>query len=429
MSKSDITKLSIYSVVVILFCWANLTFSETEIDMQGGEVGIGINNPFEPIQQNVSRGNFLGSNGRNGAQLQVVIPDRVMKSVMLKFLRAENLESVVSGLLGPYGAVSVDSETNTIIICDEPENLEKIVTEIRKADQTPKQILVEVVILNVQLNDDTEIGVNWDNLFVDSDGAFKGSTSYTQGLNTLTTGGALTLISDRISTTVKALQQERNTEILASPRLLVLSGQEAYLETVEEIPYTELTETGSGGGVDNPVSSTMFKDVGISLMVKPTITDEGKILLEINPDQSINTGIAGVGNTTVPIVNKRMIRTSLLINDGQVVVLGGLRNKEVRINNDKIPLLGDIPIIGGLFSSDKEVIEYSELLIMISLHICEDDIPLSNDEMIRWKEGQSLKPVRLEKKVRGESELVKGIVPQNESVPVNTIESRLNGNN
>jgi len=431
MNKSDITKLLICAAMAVLFCCTNLTFSETDHDCDSDHDSdaeeVLSSNPFGVIQSQVSRDNFLGSSRSASSaaqQVPVAIPERVMKSVMLKFLRAANLQPVVTGLVGPYGMVSIDAETNTIIICDEPGNVEKIVAEINKADQTPKQILIEVVILNVSLNDDTEIGVNWDNLFVDLDGNFKGSTSYVQTLNELTRGGSLTIITERISTTIKALQRERDTEILASPRLLVLSGQDAYLKTVEEIPYTELTQTGSGGGLDNPVASTEFKEAGISLSVTPTITDEGKIHLNIEPSQSINTGVAGVGNTNVPIVDKRTIKTSLLMEDGQLVVLGGLRSKEVRVNDDKIPLLGDIPIIGGLFSNDKEVVKYSELLVMISPHIYGGDIPLKEDEVTRWQEAKTQKPVRLERKIRGESELAKEIVPQNSAVPVNKVDNQ-----
>ncbi|MCK5173669.1 MAG: type II secretion system protein GspD, partial [Planctomycetes bacterium] len=267
-------------------------------------------------------------------------PELNMASVMLKFLRAENLETTVSNLLTSYGAISTDPDTNTIIICDTKENVQRIVSEIRKADQTPKQVLIEVVIMDVQLNDDTEIGVNWDKLL-------SGSTvNYTQSLSDLASGGTLNILNGQINAAVKALQKVRDTEILSNPKVLVVSGQTAFIETVEEIPYTELTETDSGGGGASAISSTEFKNAGITLTVSAIITDDGKILLAIEPDQSINTGVAGVGSTDVPIVDRRRVSTKLLMEDGQVVVIGGLRSKEVRINRDKVPLFGDLPLVG-----------------------------------------------------------------------------------
>ena len=353
-----------------------------------------------------------GESKTNDTPVPIVIPDRYMQSLMLKFLQAANVQPVVSSMLSQHGMVAIDAETNTIIVCDTKESLEKIAAEIRKADQTPQQVLVEVVILDVQLSDSKELGVNWDNLF-ESNGSFLGSVSYTQQLNDLTTGGSLTLIRGRVESTIKALQKERNTEILATPRVLVVSGQQASFETIEEIPYTDLTQTGSGGGIDNPIASTDFKNAGITLTVKPTVTDEGKIKIEVEPDQSINTGVAGVGNTNVPIIDRRRVKTTLLMNEGEIAVIGGLRSKDVRITQDKIPLLGDIPFIGGLFSNDKEVVENSELLILISPHIYSEKDHLAKSEKDVLKEAKSLKPVRLRKKIRPEAKVIKNIVPQN----------------
>jgi Flp pilus assembly secretin CpaC len=322
-----------------------------------------------------------------------IIPEIYIKSVMLKFLRAANMLPVVTKMLTKYGTASVDKDTNTLIICDSKENLVKIFTEIQNADQTPEQILIEVVIVDVQLSNDTELGINWNNLYTGS-----GSVGYAQALNGLETGGALTLINGRIQNTIIALQTQKDTEILASPRILVLSGQKASLETIQEIPYTELTSTGSGGGGENAIASTSFKKAGIVLEVKATVTDQGRILIEVEPDQSINLGIENAVLSNIPRVDRRIVKTTLLMDDGQVVVIGGLRSKDVRIEEDKIPLLGDIPLIGGLFKSNHEVEENSELLIFISPHICKDKNKLKTHEKALWNEAKALKPIRLNKK-------------------------------
>ena len=194
-----------------------------------------------------------------------------------------------------------------------------------------------------------------------------------------------TLLKQRLCPSQKdilqALQQVRDVEILASPRVLVVSGQEAYIKTVEEIPYTEASDTSEGGSL----TSTEFKEAGITLTVKATITDDDKILITIEPEQSVNTGANTVTDSTVPVVDSRSAKTTLLMNDGQVVVMGGLRKKETRISNDKIPLLGDLPLVGFLFSDDKTEIKHTELLVFISPHIY-DDAPLSDEEMAKFRE-------------------------------------------
>ncbi|MHC4133289.1 MAG: type II secretion system protein GspD, partial [Planctomycetota bacterium] len=128
-----------------------------------------------------------------------------------------------------------------------------------------------------------------------------------------------------------------------------------------------------------------FKEVGITLKVKATLTDDQKILMTIEPEQSINTGVAGVGNSTVPIVDKRKAGTTLLMKDGQVVVMGGLRRKETRLTENKVPLLGDLPLVGFLFSNNKEEINLSELIVLISPHIYKDQ-PIPENVMEKFNE-------------------------------------------
>ncbi|GAG75215.1 unnamed protein product, partial [marine sediment metagenome] len=258
------------------------------------------------------------------------------------------------------------------------DKLEEIITEIRRADKTPEQIMIEVVIIDVQLDDDTEIGVNWDRLFQP-----KHDLAYTQTLipNTLTTGANFNIIKSGISGTIRALQETRNVEILASPRVLVVSGQQAFIETTEEIPYIELTGTAEAG--DEALTSTEFKEVGIILKVKATLIDDQKILMTIEPEQSINTGVLGLGNSTVPIVDKRRAGTTLLMEDGQVVVMGGLRRKETRLTKNKVPLFGDLPVIGFLFANNKEEVNHSELVVLISPHIYKGE-PVPEDVMEKF---------------------------------------------
>ena len=340
------------------------------------------------------------------------IPDLFMETVMLKFLKAANLERIVSNLISSYGVVAVDKESNSLIVCDGEENLERIVAEIRKADQTPKQILVEVVIVDVQLNDETEIGVDWGGFNFGRDDS---KHTFLQSLisSTLSSGsaGTFSFVQNGLDITIKALQATRNVEILASPRLLVVSGQEAMIKTVEEIPYTELSESTAGtSGVDYGITSTQFKEAGITLTVKATLTDERKILLVVDAQQSINAGIDTSLETSVPIVDKRNAKTTLLMDDGQVLIMGGLRKKETTLTTNKVPLLGDLPLVGFLFSSDKTEVAHSELLVMISPHIYTDG-PLTDEKMQRFNELRNAPLLELPRKNRPEYEAVDAVMP------------------
>jgi type IV pilus assembly protein PilQ len=350
---------------------------------------------------------------RSSAALEAT-PDLFIETVMLKFLKAANLERVVSNLTSSYGVVAVDQESNSLIVCDGEENLERIVAEIRKADQTPKQILVEVVIVDVQLNDGTEIGVNWGDFNFGRD-----DTKHTFSQNLISStlspstalAGTFTLVQNSLDVTIKALQATRDVEILASPRVLVVSGQEALIKTTEEIPYTELSESTAGtSGADYGITSTQFKEAGITLTVKATLTDERKILLAINAEQSINAGIDTSLGTSVPIVDKRNAKTNLLMDDGQVLVMGGLRRRETTLTTNKVPLLGDLPFVGFLFSSDKSEVVDFELLVFISPHIYTDG-PLTDEEMQRFNELRNAPLLELPRKNRPEYEAVDAVMP------------------
>lgn len=323
------------------------------------------------------------------------VPELAIEAVTLKFLDAKGLKTVIEGLSSRHGSVSADTKNNSLIIRDTKENLVRILAEIRKADKTPSQIMIEVVIVDVQLNDDTEIGINWDIL---SDRnysvGYRQSVGFTSRLLstaktaatkgnatafvTTGTGGDFTIISGTIRNVIHMLQQKKDIEILASPRVMVLSGKTATIKAVEEIPYNEITDTSQGGRL----SSTEFKEVGVTLKVGATLTDDNLIHLTVDSEQNVETAESDTG---VPVVDTRNIKTELLLKDGQVVIMGGLRRKEIKKQVEQVPLLGDLPFIGFLFKSTSNVVKNSELIIFLSPHIYKDQ-PIGDAEMAKYNE-------------------------------------------
>ena len=328
-------------------------------------------------------------------------PDLFVETATLKFLSAKSLKNSIEPMLTINGKIEPDSTGNTLIICDTNENLAKILAQIRKIDRKPDQIMIEVVLLDVQLNNDTEIGVNWDMLTSNYDNKLSSSseigTSFRQSLSgrvtsntvgstdttgttTLTTtdatvlpwattglGSDFSLIYGNIRNVIHVLQTKNNVEILASPRVMVVSGQTASIESVEEIPYSNQSNTSGGGSL----TSTEFKNVGISLKVVATLTDDKLILLNVNAEQSVKTGssVVTTGGSGVPIVDTRKIQSSLLMNDEQILVIGGLRRKDTQKQTSQLPILGDLPIIGYAFKSTETTRNSSELLVLLSPHI------------------------------------------------------------
>jgi type II secretory pathway component GspD/PulD (secretin) len=336
-------------------------------------------------------------------------PELAMETVMLRFLRAANMEPVIKMMVTEWGSVAVDKETNSLIISDSKKELDGILEQIRKADRVPRQIQIEVVIVDVKLGDQTEVGVNWENLLGNPDhGNFNSQQTLIDDLGSSMTnpGTKIGYAAGSLTVSLHALQTTRDTEILASPTVMVVSGQEAIIETIEEIPYTELTQSTGGVGGADAVTSTKFKNVGLTLTVKAIVTDENQILMTIEPQQGINTGVAGVGDSTVPIVDKRRTKTTLLMDDNQVLIMGGLRQKETRITKNKIPLLGDLPLLGFLFSADNVQQLHSELLVFISPHI-RDKAALTDYQKTRMQQVNDLPAVEIDATQRLEFELMR----------------------
>jgi len=387
MSNSIFTKMFFCMFVLFSLSGASrLKSAPDNTPVQEVLENVGKQDPFEAVKP------FANV---NKAQVPVTYdqdytPDLFVETVMLKFLRATNIEDAIRTMSSDYGNITTDEETNSLIVCDTQEKVEKIVAQVRRADCTPRQILIEVVIVDVQLGDDSEIGFDWARLTTAPHS--KNFIQTLAGVDAAVSGGAFNLIQNSIGVTVQALQTTKDVEILATPRVLVVSGQEAFIQTIEEIPYTEITDSSTGG--DSAMTSTEFKNAGITLTVKAILTDEDQILLDIDAEQSVNAGIDSSLGSNVPIVNKRNARTSLLMRDAQVLVMSGLRQRETKLTVNKIPLLGDLPILGGLFSNDKKEVEHSELLVFISPHIYEDQLP-TTQQMERFNEIKDKPPLLL----------------------------------
>jgi type II secretory pathway component GspD/PulD (secretin) len=311
-------------------------------------------------------------------------PDLYLETVVLRFLDAASVQNVLQQMRTSHGAVSINKANNSVVLCDTRENLDKMVAEIKKADRTPQQVMVEVVLLDVQLTDDSEIGINWDLLSnnrynfgyrqnfstsrlqstPETSGGVAGTTDTVgnaTAFNTVGSGGDFSVIFGTVRSVLHLLQEKKNVNILADPKMLVVSGQSATIDAVEQIPYREVTDTAAGG--QGALTSTQFKDVGVKLEVKATVTDDNDIFLTVTSEQSVKTGASQDG---VPVVDSRKANTSLLLRDGQILVFGGMRREEKTRQVNQIPLLGDLPLVGFLFKSTTMATAKSELVLLLS---------------------------------------------------------------
>jgi len=206
-----------------------------------------------------------------------------------------------------------------------------------------------------------------------------------------------------IDALLKAEQEITDAKLLANPRILVLDNEEATFDIITEHPYVERTISGS-----TVTETVQFKEIGIKLVVTPHVTREGMIRLHLQPEFGIKVGEVEVESNNVPIIDTRKVNTIALVGDGQTVVLGGMRKKDVSKQMNKIPLLGDIPLIGGLFRFEGEDTAVTELIVFITPRIVGQQPVLSLDEQLALNETRFSRPkpdfTKAEKKAN-ESEL------------------------
>ncbi|MHC4790769.1 MAG: secretin N-terminal domain-containing protein [Planctomycetota bacterium] len=279
------------------------------------------------------------------------------------------VEKALDKFKSPQGTISANPGTSNIIVTDIESKVKAIDTFIKEIDRITPQILVEVRIYDITSRDKLDIGIQWDAGLNTTFDEFGGTNP--TGKNTPFSTG---WFRGQIDVLIRAEQENTDAKLLANPRILVLDNERALFNIVTEHPYVERTITG------NTVTETVkFKNVGVNLEVTPHVTRDGMVKLHIKPEFNVFVERVTLAASNVPVVDTRKADTRALVKDGHTIVLGGLRKKDVSQQTNKIPLLGDLPLIGGLFRFEGEDTATTELLVFITPRIIEKPV-LSEDE-------------------------------------------------
>jgi type IV pilus assembly protein PilQ len=294
------------------------------------------------------------------------------------------VEKALSKFISKRGSISSNKGTSNIIVTDVESKIKAMDAFVAEIDRITPQVLVEARIYDITCTDRLDLGVQWSagtnttftggaasdgRLSPFVGGGFDGTISKTADTAGVFRIGWLTSKID-IDVLISAQKEVVNAKLLANPRVLVLDNEQAMIKIISEIPYQELTETSDGGSI----GTTNFREVGVSLMVIPHVTRDGMVRLHVSPEFSLQAGQVDVGASQVlsqPIVDRRTADSTLLLVDGQTMVLGGLRKKEVNFQKNKIPLLGDIPVIENIFKFKAEETVFSELVVFVTPWIVE----------------------------------------------------------
>jgi type II secretory pathway component GspD/PulD (secretin) len=250
-----------------------------------------------------------------------------------------------------------------ISVVDYPANLQQIAEYISLADQPPRQVLIEAHILQIDLSDDCRSGINLEALTSSAAGyEFNLQTSgFATGDSDKGPGFFLktTDATSEIENLVELLQTTTDAKTLASPKVLVVSGQQARMQVGEKLGFKVTTTTQT-----STLEEIQFLDVGVVLTVTPRVTRDGRVLMRIKPEVSTGLVVDGIPNS-----DTTEVETDIMLSDGQGMVIGGLIQEKDSNIQSKVPWLGDLPYVGILFQKRQILKTRSEIIVTLVPHI------------------------------------------------------------
>jgi len=304
-------------------------------------------------------------------------------AIVLKYAKAKDIGDVIKDNLSPNGKVSIDSRTNTVIIKDLPRNVSEIKDLITALDRSLPQVLIRADIVELSTQATKELGVEWE-VGITASGAVQENTfpfymdkattfskleqiynetgkwAGEKGVKPTFTFGQLSFAE--LSASIKALESNGLAKILAQPRIAVQNDHSANINITNHIAIAIKTTYDDAGNVVS--REPLYGDIGVELNTTPHITDDGNIILEVEP--SVTSAEASPYFAEAVDTTKRSAKTIITVRDEGTIVIGGLLRSESSTTVTKVPFLGSIPLLGLLFRSTDESEERTDLVVFIS---------------------------------------------------------------
>ena len=285
--------------------------------------------------------------------------------------------------------IEAHEATNALVITAPPKLQRSLEMVIRQLDIRRAQVLVEAAVAELTDTRGRSVGVELIGRDQDGEGPFVGSIFRDLGglFTSAATGGTSAIAAGLLNTglnvavgdldsrfqfgvLLQALATNGNTNILSTPSLVTMDNQEAEIRVAENVPFVTGSYTSSSGNVSNPFTTVEREDVGIILKIKPQINEGNSVLLDIEQEVS---SVLSTDPVLGPSTSKRSIKTSVMVEDGQMLALGGLIQDDVSETESKIPLLGDIPLLGHLFKSRGASVGKRNLMLFLQPTIVRDE--------------------------------------------------------
>lgn len=300
----------------------------------------------------------------------------VTERLVPNYIKAQNVPGLLSRFYEPF--IKVDPGNNILTITASPEIIQRIKQDLAKIDVPPRQVMIEALI--TEFSDEARKSLGIDVGWLGTKGGRELSVivpigdllDSTLGIRYIRPDAEVEGWVGEFKGTLKALVQDGKVNIRANPRVATLEGQQATIIIGKEQYYVILT--GAPGYQYGQLERIPF---GVSLSIVPYISDKGEITVEIQPEVS---DVVGTGATGLPVLSKRAVSTKIRVKDGETIVIGGLLQKNESTVKRKIPLLGDIPILGLLFSRTDKRVDEVETVVFITPHILTEEAGSESSE-------------------------------------------------
>ena len=296
-------------------------------------------------------------------------------------------QAAAAGGVDKSVTIWADPETNALVMTAPPKTMRSLMAVVDRLDVRRAQVMIEAMLVEVSTDASRDLGVNWiidgsgDNFLVglfqqpiagvgiaEIAAGFDDPSSVTSAPGGLTIGGGREQDSGtNFAAILRALASDGDTNVVSMPSVITLDNEEAQIKVAQEVPFLTgtFTNTGGTGGAVNPFQTIERKEVGNILKITPQITDEDTILLKIEQEASGIAAAAAQVSSTDLVTNKRTITTRVLVDDGGMIVLGGLIEDRLTESESRVPLLGRIPVIGALFRTRNTQKTKTNLMVFI----------------------------------------------------------------
>ena len=272
--------------------------------------------------------------------------------------------------------IEVDPETRSVIVVTDEETSLQIGEVLKTLDRPKPQVLIKVVFMEVTHRDDSDVGIEggWTNV----SGSTTNIVQSAFGMATQGQGGIYQLLDNDFNVTLKAIAEAGKLEVLSRPSILARNNQEAIITVGQEVPFIDNVNFLQGG---QQVNTVVYRDIGIILRVTPFITQDGMVEMIVAPEISTisDETVTISAGVEAPVFAKRAAETVVVTPHGKTVIIGGLMEKNKIESKRKVPILGDIPILGWAFRRTVKEDTKTELLIFLTPYIVQD--PRELDKM------------------------------------------------